>query len=140
VILSGRRINDNMPIHVAGSVIKLMAQHELPITRGNILVLGITFKENCPDIRNSKVVDVIKELQSYGTNVDVYDPQAEAGEVKEEYNLTLIQRPAKKYDAIILAVNHGEFKDLDWAAIRHEKTVVYDVKGMLDRSIVTARL
>jgi UDP-N-acetyl-D-galactosamine dehydrogenase len=141
VILSGRRINDNMPIHVASCVIKLMARHELPITKANVLVLGITFKENCPDIRNSKVVDVVRELKSYGTNVDVYDPQADAEEVKEEYNLTLIQRPSsKKYDAIVLAVNHIEFNSLDWQSVRHEKTVVYDVKGALDRSIVTARL
>lgn len=140
VILSGRRINDNMPRYVASTVIKLMAQHELPINKANILVLGITFKENCPDIRNSKVVDVITELQSYGTNVDVYDPFAEVDEVKEEYDLTLIRKLEKKYDAIILAVNHNEFKKIDWPSIRHEKTVVYDVKGTLDRSIVTARL
>ena len=140
VILSGRRINDNMPIHVATCVIKLMAQHELPINKANILVLGIAFKENCPDIRNSKVVDVVTELQSYGTKVDVYDPLADAGEVKDEYNLTLIQQPSKKYDAIILAVNHKEFEAIDWSKIKTDKTVVYDVKGKLDRSIVTARL
>jgi UDP-N-acetyl-D-galactosamine dehydrogenase len=140
VILSGRRINDNMPRFIASAVIKLMAQHELPINKAQILVLGITFKENCPDIRNSKVVDVITELQSYGTRVDVYDPLAEVEDVKEEYNLALIKQINKKYDAIILAVNHKEFKDLDWPAIRHDKTVVYDVKGTLDRSIVTARL
>lgn len=140
VILSGRRINDNMPKYVASAVIKLMAQHELPIHKAQILVLGITFKENCPDIRNSKVVDVITELQSYGTHVDIYDPLAEAGDVKEEYNLALIKDINKKYDAIILAVNHKEFNGIDWSKIRHDKTVVYDVKGTLDRSIVTARL
>lgn len=140
VILSGRRINDNMPRHVASTIIKLMAQHELPINKASILVLGITFKEDCPDIRNSKVVDVITELLSYGTVVDVYDPHAEAEEVKHEYGLPLTTKPGKKYDAIVLAVNHKEFKTLDWSALRHEKTVVYDVKGSLDRSIVTARL
>jgi UDP-N-acetyl-D-galactosamine dehydrogenase len=140
VILSGRRINDNMPKHVASTVIKLMAQHKLPINNANILVLGITFKENCPDIRNSKVVDVVRELQSYGTSVDVYDPFAEEQEVREEYDLTLIKEPKKKYHAIILAVNHEVFKDINWNEIKTESTVVYDVKGFLDRSIVTARL
>jgi len=140
VILSGRRINDNMPKHVASSVIKLMAQNKMPVHSADILVLGITFKENCPDTRNSKVVDMVEELRSYGTNVDIYDPRANAGEVKEEYNLELIKAPAKKYHAVILAVNHKEFDTLDWDAIRMKGTVVYDVKGFLDRSIVTARL
>lgn len=140
VILSGRRINDNMPRHVASTIIKLMAQHELPINKANILVLGITFKENVPDIRNSKVVDVITELQSYGTEVDIYDPLAEEADVRHEYNLGLIKQLNKKYDAVVFAVNHAEFKTIDWSAIRHDKTVVYDVKGTLDRSIVTARL
>jgi len=140
VILSGRRINDNMPRHVASTVIKLMAQHGLQITKASILVLGITFKENVSDIRNSKVVDVITELQSYSTHVDLYDPLAAPAEVAAEYKLSLIPKLNKKYDAIVFAVNHNEFKDLDWSAIRHEKTIVYDVKGTLDRSIVTARL
>jgi UDP-N-acetyl-D-galactosamine dehydrogenase len=103
-------------------------------------VLGITFKENVSDIRNSKVVDVITELQSYGTHVDIYDPLADPAEVAAEYKLSLIPKLNKKYDAIVFAVNHNEFKELDWSAIRHENTIVYDVKGTLDRSIVTARL
>jgi UDP-N-acetyl-D-galactosamine dehydrogenase len=140
VILSGRRINDNMGVHIANCVIKLMAQNELPINKANILVLGITFKENCPDIRNSRVVDVIRELQSFGTSVDVYDPQADAEEVKHEYGLKLTTSPDKKYHAIVLAVNHHEFNQLDWSKIKNEKTVVYDVKGTLDKSLVTARL
>jgi UDP-N-acetyl-D-galactosamine dehydrogenase len=140
VILSGRRINDNMGIHIANCVIKLMAQHELPINKANILVLGITFKENCPDIRNSRVVDVIRELQSFGTNVDVYDPQADAEEVKHEYGLKLTTMLDKKYHAIVLAVNHVEFNKLDWNKIKNENTVIYDVKGTLDKSLVTARL
>ncbi len=140
VIIAGRRINDNMGAHIAGRVIKLMAQHEQPVHGGNILVLGITFKENCPDIRNSKVVDVIQELQSYGTNVEIYDPQADAAEVKHEYGLTLIDKLDKKYNAIILAVSHDEFKSINWTKIKGDKTVVYDVKGQLDKSLVTARL
>jgi UDP-N-acetyl-D-galactosamine dehydrogenase len=140
VILSGRRINDNMGKHIANCVIKLMAQNELPINKADILVLGITFKENCPDIRNSRVVDVISELKSYGTNVEIYDPQADGEEVKHEYGLALITSLSKKYHAVVLAVNHKEFNDLDWSKIRNEKTVVYDVKGTLDKSIITARL
>jgi UDP-N-acetyl-D-galactosamine dehydrogenase len=140
VILSGRRINDNMGGHIANAVIKLMAQNELPINKADVLVLGITFKENCPDIRNSKVVDVIHELKSFGTNVEIYDPQADAAEVKHEYGLSLISRLEKKYHAIILAVNHEEFKDLKWEKIKYERAVVYDVKGTLAKSIVTARL
>ena len=140
VIIAGRRINDNMGAHIASRVIKLMAQHEHPIHEGKILVLGITFKENCPDIRNSKVVDVIQELQSYGTNVEVYDPQADAAEVLHEYGLKLVQKLDKKYNAIVLAVNHNDFKSIDWSQIKDNKTVVYDVKGFLDKSLVTARL
>lgn len=140
VIIAGRRINDNMGAHIASRVIKLMAQHEQPIYKGNILVLGITFKENCPDIRNSKVVDVIRELQSYGTNVEIYDPQADAAEVQHEYGLTLVSTLNKKYNAIVLAVSHEDFKSIDWSKIKDDKTVVYDVKGFLDQSLVTARL
>ena len=140
VILSGRRINDNMGVHIANSVIKLMAQHDLPINKANVLVLGITFKENCPDIRNSKVVDVVRELQSFGTNVDIYDPQADGDQVKHEYGLTLIKTLTKKYHAIVLAVSHAEFLQLDWDKIKVENAVVYDVKGILKRSLITARL
>ncbi len=140
VILSGRRINDNMGIHIAQSVIKLMAKNELPIHKADILILGITFKENCPDIRNSRVVDVIQELQSFGTNIEIYDPEADAAEVKHEYNLVLIDSLNKKYHAIILAVGHQVFTTLDWETIKYEKTVVYDVKGILEKSKITARL
>ncbi len=140
VILSGRRINDNMGTYIASRIIKLMAQHEQPIKGGRILVLGLTFKENCPDIRNSKVVDVIEELKSYGTEVDIYDPHADPQEVRYEYKISLIETLEKQYHAIVLAVSHDEFMDLPWEKIRTEKTVVYDVKGFLDKSLVTARL
>jgi UDP-N-acetyl-D-galactosamine dehydrogenase len=140
VIIAGRRINDNMGAHIASKVIKLMAQHEQPIHGGNILVLGVTFKENCPDIRNSKVIDVIEELKSYGTNVEIYDPQADAAEVTHEYGLTLIDKLDKQYNAIVLAVSHSDFNSIDWKKIKGPKTVVYDVKGQLDKSLVTARL
>jgi UDP-N-acetyl-D-galactosamine dehydrogenase len=140
VINAGRRINDNMGIYIASQVIKLMAQHKHPIHNSNILVLGITFKENCPDIRNSKVVDIITELKNYGTNVDVFDPQADNEEVKHEYGLSLIPKPEKKYQAVVLAVSHTEFKALDWNKFKESNTVIYDVKGFLDKSIITARL
>jgi UDP-N-acetyl-D-galactosamine dehydrogenase len=140
VILAGRKINDNMGIYIANCVIKLMAKQDVAINKANVLVLGITFKEDCPDIRNSRVVDVVNELSSYGTNVEVYDPHADASEVHHEYGLTIIASPQKKYDAIVLAVSHKEFKDLDWAKLKHDKTVIYDVKGFLDPSFVTARL
>lgn len=140
VILAGRRINDNMGAHIASRVIKLMAQHELPIHNSDILVLGITFKENCPDIRNSKVVDVIHELKSFGTNVDIYDPQADTDEVKHEYGLTLIDKLSKKYHAIVLAVSHNEFISLDISNIKHTNAVLFDVKGVWKSEEIAGRL
>lgn len=140
VILAGRRINDNMGTHIASRVIKLMTQHDLPIKNSKVLVLGITFKENCPDIRNSRAIDVIRELQSFGANVEVYDPHASSDEVEHEYGIRLIDKPDKKYSAIVLAVSHQEFKQIDWALIRNDQTIVYDVKGFLDRSQISARL
>jgi UDP-N-acetyl-D-galactosamine dehydrogenase len=140
VILAGRRINDNMGIHIANRVIKLMTQNDLPVNKAKVLVLGITFKENCPDIRNSRAIDVIRELQSFGADVEVYDPHADAQEVKHEYNLNLTADLNKAYSAIVLAVSHTEFKNLNWSVIRNAKTIVYDVKGFLEKSTVTARL
>jgi UDP-N-acetyl-D-galactosamine dehydrogenase len=140
VILSGRRINDNMGVHIANKVIKLMTTRSLPVNNANILVLGITFKEDCPDIRNSKVADVVNELKSFGTNVDIYDPHADAAEVKHEYGFTLVPSLNKKYHAIVLAVAHKEFKSISWDSIKDSQTVVYDVKGILDKSLITARL
>jgi UDP-N-acetyl-D-glucosamine/UDP-N-acetyl-D-galactosamine dehydrogenase len=140
VILAGRRINDNMGIHIANRVIKLMTQNDLPIKKAKILVLGITFKENCPDIRNSRAIDVIRELQSFGADVEVYDPHADNEEVKHEYGISLTAKLDKKYSAIVLAVSHQEFKSLNWDVIKGEKTIIYDVKGFLNRSEVTSRL
>ncbi len=140
IILAGRRLNDGMGVYIAGRVIKLMAQHDLPIKGGKALVLGLTFKENCPDIRNSRVVDVVRELQSFGVQVDVYDPHADPSEVMREYGLALQPSLTTTYHAIVLAVSHEEFRTLPWNVIRTPKTVVYDVKGFLDKSQVTARL
>ena len=140
VILAGRRINDNMGVHIANRVIKLMTQNDVPVNKAKILVLGITFKENCPDIRNSKAIDVIRELQSFGVDVEVYDPHADSLEVSHEYGLSLVGGLSKKYAAIVLAVSHHEFKTIDWSAIKNDKTIIYDVKGFLDKSLVSARL
>ena len=140
VILAGRRINDNMGVHVANRVIKLMTQNDLSVKAAKILVLGITFKENCPDIRNSRAIDVIRELQSFGADVEVYDPHADNEEVKHEYGLSLIHELNKKYSAVVLAVSHREFKSLDWKKIKNPNTIIYDVKGFLDKSEITARL
>jgi UDP-N-acetyl-D-galactosamine dehydrogenase len=140
VILAGRRINDNMGAHVASSVVKLMAQKGSVIKGSKALVLGITFKENCPDIRNSKVIDVVKELHSYGIEVDTYDPQADKEEVKHEYGIDLINELNIKYNAIVLAVSHKEFANLSFDAIRNKSTVVYDIKGFLDKKMVDKRL
>src|SRR5690606_22547945 len=127
VILSGRRINDNMGVHIANSVIKLMAKNNHPIHKGRVLVLGITFKENCPDIRNSRVVDVVRELQSFGTEVDIFDPQADPEEVRHEYGLNLVSKPSKKYHAAVLTVSHNEFRVLDLKSLLEKDGVVYDV-------------
>ena len=140
VILAGRRINDNMGIHIANRVIKLMTQNDLPVNGAKVLVLGITFKETCPDIRNSKAIDVIRELQSFGADVEVYDPHADFIEVKHEYGISLTPKLEKEYSAVVLAVSHNEFSSLDWKSIRRDKTIVYDVKGFLDKSTVSARL
>ena len=140
IILAGRRLNDNMGFYVANRVIKKMIQRGHTIAGSNVLILGITFKENCPDIRNSRVIDVINEFREYSCNVDVYDPWADADEVKHEYGEKLTAKPGKGYDAIVLAVAHNEFKSLDLAALGNGNTVIYDIKGLLKKDIVDERL
>ncbi len=140
VILSGRRINDQMGAFVASKVVKLMVQKGIPVKDAPVLVLGITFKENCPDLRNSKVIDVITELKEFGSSVEVYDPWASKEEVKHEYGLSLIPSINKKYSAVILAVNHNEFLEMDVRDLLYDRAVVFDVKGALPREIVDARL
>ncbi|APS39299.1 MULTISPECIES: nucleotide sugar dehydrogenase [unclassified Salegentibacter] len=132
IILAGRRMNDSMGQYVASEVVKLMLQNDQKVKGANILVLGITFKENCPDVRNTKVVDVIKNLNEYGTNVTIYDPLANPEEVKHEYRLkTVKELPKEKYDAVVLAVAHKEFLEMDLDQLKNGNTVVYDVKGVL---------
>jgi UDP-N-acetyl-D-galactosamine dehydrogenase len=140
VILAGRRLNDDMPAYVANRVIKLMIKKGHRIDKTKILVMGITFKENCPDIRNSKVVGIIRELQDFGCDVDIHDPWADPGEVRHEYGLEL-SAPKGPYDAIVLAVAHKEFAGFDVTALRSgEESVVFDVKGFLPKEIVDGRL
>jgi len=118
--------------YVAMEVIKLMLQKDIKIKGGNILVLGITFKENCPDVRNTKAVDVIKELKGFGTNVTIFDPWANPEEVMHEYNLkTVNQLPEGRYDAIVLTVAHNEFLNLNLKALLNTNSIMYDVKGVL---------
>ncbi len=143
VILSGRRINDNMGMVVANKVVKLMIQKGTQIKDSNILLLGITFKENCPDIRNSKVIDVYNELRDFNCNIDVYDPWADSNEVKHEYNIDLKDIndiKNKKYDGIVLAVAHKEFYKLNINDFKNKNTVVYDIKSFLDKDLVDGRL
>lgn len=140
VILSGRRINDMMGIHVANAVVKLMNQNGNPIKGSRALVLGITFKENCPDIRNSKVIDVVRELQEFGINLDVYDPHADHQEVKEEYGIEMVVEPTGTYQAVILAVSHEEFKQFDLDSFMYESSILYDIKSFYDKEDVDGRL
>ena len=133
IILAGRRLNDNMGIYVANQVIKLMIKKGQKIEGSKVLVLGITFKENCPDIRNSRVIDVIRELQDFGCDVSVSDPWADSEEVKREYNLELTQEPnLENYEAIVLAVAHDAFKKLNITA--NNRQVIFDIKSFLDKS------
>ena len=141
VILSGRRVNDNMGMFVANKVIKLMIKKGHKINCAKALILGITFKENCPDIRNSRVIDIHKELVQFGLSVDVYDPHANKNEVAHEYNINLVSDISAKYDAVILAVSHDEFLEIDFKALRNgHDAIIFDTKSFLDRTLVDARL
>ncbi len=140
VILSGRRVNDNMGIFVANKLVKLLIQKGKKIGGAKTLMLGITFKENCPDIRNSRVVDIYKELVDFGMDVDVYDPWANAIEVAHEHGINLVSSLGTAYDAIVLTVSHREFLDLAYSELKAKDGVLFDIKSVLDKSIVDARL
>jgi UDP-N-acetyl-D-galactosamine dehydrogenase len=141
VILSGRRVNDNMGMFVANKVIKLMIKKGHRIDGSKALILGMTFKENCPDIRNSRVIDIYNELKQFGLTVDVYDPHAEHDEVKHEYGISLTGDISSSYDAIVLAVSHDEFLTIDYGHLKNgNNAVIFDTKSFLDRAIVDARL
>jgi UDP-N-acetyl-D-galactosamine dehydrogenase len=142
VILSGRRVNDNMGVFVANKVIKLMIKKGHKIDGSNVLILGVTFKENCPDLRNSRVIDIYDELKQFGIDVSVFDPHADKQDVLKEYNIKLEKDLGlKKFDSIILAVAHNEFLNLNYSSLKkNENSVIFDIKSFLNREIVDSRL
>lgn len=142
VMSSARRLNDGMGEYVAHQVIKLMNKKGVLVKDAKILLLGVTFKENCPDIRNTKIVDIYSTLSEYTNNITIYDPWANPAEVKHEYNIDITNNlaPSQKYDAVILGVAHKEFLSLDIKSMLNDTAVVYDVKGILDRNIIDGRL
>lgn len=143
IILAGRRINDSMSEYVASQVVKLMIKKGIAVNGSNLLMLGITFKEDCPDVRNTKIVDVIKEFSEYGISVTIFDPWADPHVVKHEYGLTTCNKfeelPSFKFDAVVLGVAHNQFKKMDIASLRKENSILYDVKGILG-NIADAKL
>ena len=141
VILSGRRVNDNMSTFVANKMIKMLIRAGKQIMGSKILILGVTFKENCPDIRNSKVFDVYNELKEFGLEVDAYDYEADRTEVKDEYGINLIDEIKEKYDGILLAVAHNKFSEIDILSLKKDlESIVFDLKGFLPRNLVNSRL
>jgi UDP-N-acetyl-D-galactosamine dehydrogenase len=136
IILAGRRLNDSMGEYVAAQIVKLMIKKGISVNGARLLMLGITFKENCPDVRNTKIVDVIAALQDYGISVSIYDPWAKAEAVAREYQLELsTELPHQKFDAIVLGVAHTAFLNMDFEPLRQEKSILYDVKGVLGTSV-----
>jgi UDP-N-acetyl-D-galactosamine dehydrogenase len=144
MVLAGRRTNDRMGEYIAARVVKQMIQRGIPVAGGRVLVLGLTFKENCPDLRNTRVVDVVNELKSYGAQVEVHDPWVDAAEAQREYGIELVVEPqAGCYDAVILAVSHRQFVAMGDAAIRaygKETSILFDVKSILPADRVDGRL
>src|SRR5690554_6124056 len=141
IILAGRRINDSMGEYVADQVVKLMLKKGIQVLGSNILVLGFTFKENCPDVRNTRVIDIVKTLEDYNANVVVHDPWASPAIAQHEYGLELHNElPEGQYDAVILAVAHDEFKSLDLKQITNGVSVIYDVKGILSEEVIDGKL
>jgi len=141
VISSGRKVNDAMGEFIGGKVIKLLIKKGKKISGSRCLMLGITFKENCPDIRNTRAIDIYEELREYGVEVDIYDPWANSAEVKKELGLEVVESvDMSDYDSVILAVSHDEFSSLDYAQIRKNNGVIFDVKSFLPRELVDARL
>ncbi|MBE9600331.1 nucleotide sugar dehydrogenase [Pedobacter sp. MC2016-24] len=141
VILSGRRVNENMGVFVASKVVKMLIAKDAPVKGGKALILGFAFKENCPDIRNTRVIDIYAELQQYGMDVHVYDPWANADEVEQEYGIKLERTlAARDYQAIVIAVAHDEFLTIDYQLYKDEGAIVFDTKSCIDRKFADARL
>jgi UDP-N-acetyl-D-galactosamine dehydrogenase len=143
IITAGRKMNDSMGNYVAGETIKRMVKKKIPIKNASVLILGFTFKENCPDIRNTRVIDIYNELRSHGARVSIYDPWADSEVVYKEYQIDILETPApvnEKYDAIVLSVAHREFCQLDLRELVKDRSVIYDVKGILVKENIDGRL
>lgn len=141
VILSGRRVNDSIAEFIASKVVKLLIAKGETVKNSEALILGVTFKENCPDVRNTKVIDIYNELKDYGINVDIFDPLADIIEVEKEYGVAIVNKlEEKKYDIIVIAVSHNEFLELDISKLKKDNAVIFDTKSCLDRKLVDARL
>ncbi|MGN7820739.1 nucleotide sugar dehydrogenase [Chitinophaga varians] len=142
IILAGRRVNDGIGAYVAHELVRLMIKKEVRVKGSNILVLGVTFKENCPDVRNTKVVDILNTLKGYDVNISIYDPWADPADVKHEYNWDCVKSVSTedKFDAVLLAVAHNEFSALNIKSMCKDNAVIYDVKGILPKELVDARL
>ena len=141
IILAGRRLNDGMGDYVASEIVKCMINKNISVKGSNILILGITFKENCPDVRNTKVVDLVKSLKEYGTNITIHDPWAIEEEVMHEYGLESLKSiPNAKFDTIILTVAHNKFKELDFLSLKNANAIIYDVKNFLEEKLVDGSL
>jgi UDP-N-acetyl-D-galactosamine dehydrogenase len=144
VILAGRRLNDNMGRYIASEVVKLMLRKRIQVADAKILILGLTFKENCPDLRNTRVIDIIDELITYGATIEVHDPWAAPGEAERLYGVTMINElPEQRYDAVVLAVAHREFTNLgraELARICRPQAVIYDVKHLLAKGLADGSL
>jgi UDP-N-acetyl-D-galactosamine dehydrogenase len=141
IILAGRRLNDGMGDYVASQIVKCMIKKDIPVNGANILILGITFKENCPDVRNTKSVDLISSLKEYGANITIHDPWANEQEVFHEYGLTSLKTlPDQKFDAVVLTVSHNKFKGLDYQSLKNNNAVLYDVKNFIEDAYIDGRL
>jgi UDP-N-acetyl-D-galactosamine dehydrogenase len=141
IILAGRRLNDEMGKYVATEVIKLMLKKDIKVKNSNVLVLGFTFKEDCPDVRNTKVIDIVNELNTYDVNVTIFDPWANPEEVMHEYNVVSQKEiPNEKFDSVVLAVSHKEFLNMELKNLLIENAVFYDVKGCIAEDFVDSRL
>jgi UDP-N-acetyl-D-galactosamine dehydrogenase len=144
MILAGRRLNDDMGRYIASETVKLMLKRRIQVADAHILILGLTFKENCPDLRNTRVIDIIEELATFGAKIEVYDPWVDREEATRLYGVTMIEQlPAQRYDAVILAVAHQEFTALSGEQLRalcRQEAVIYDVKHALPKDMVDGSL
>ena len=141
IILAGRRLNDGMGDYVASQIVKCMIKKNIPVNGARALILGITFKENCPDVRNTKAVDLIKALKDYGVNITIHDPWADEDEVMHEYGLESLKYiPNEKFDTIVLTVSHNKFSELDFLTLKKKNAVIYDVKNFLKNDLADGNL